>query len=381
MGRRPSPQNDGSRFERQAKGKTLQRPPKPNSRRAVDPALKASAEASLGANLSEVRVHEGEDAAALAAQHDAKAFTKGRDIYLGEHVGNDRNAVLAHEVAHAVQQSGGTSRPPERRGRSGRIAAALSAGSARAVQGRAAEAQADVAASAVLGGRRATVNPVAGTPVQRKGANESDSGANADEKGSVPESGRKAAGLKNYEATLGKFLGGHLYKEVHDATTDGKIGGYADDLVEAALKGAADQLEGVAGITPEAADAVGKALTAEFGDLGTQWVESTPSGQDFARGVQRWTDNHPAEVAGIVLLAAGAAVAADMKIPKLHTSLGITDQLRADVGARLGTFQDITLEHLEAGLTYRKDNLKIRATAGWNEDKGANASVGISLSW
>jgi hypothetical protein len=64
----------------------------------------------VGRNLSEVRVHDGSAAASLSAGLDARAFTVGNHIALG--AGEYQpgsiygDALLAHELAHVVQQSG-----------------------------------------------------------------------------------------------------------------------------------------------------------------------------------------------------------------------------------------------------------------------------------
>ena len=64
-------------------------------------------ETRLGSNLRDVRVHSGSAAQAAAKLVGARAFTIGKDIYLdrplGAHGDADRR-VLAHELAHTVQQ-------------------------------------------------------------------------------------------------------------------------------------------------------------------------------------------------------------------------------------------------------------------------------------
>ena len=68
-------------------------------------------EASLGTDLSPVRVHTGAASAAAAEQLGARAFAIGQDIHFG--AGQYRPSdpfgshLLAHEVAHTVQQGGG----------------------------------------------------------------------------------------------------------------------------------------------------------------------------------------------------------------------------------------------------------------------------------
>ena len=76
-------------------------------------------EARFGAGLGGVRVHDGPWAARAADQIGARAFTFGRDVYLGSEGralgGAQRARLLAHEAVHALQQgdagpTGGTVR-------------------------------------------------------------------------------------------------------------------------------------------------------------------------------------------------------------------------------------------------------------------------------
>jgi hypothetical protein len=68
-------------------------------------------ETSLGADLSGVRVHTGAESAAAASAVGAKAYTMGQDIHFGAGHYDPSSAagqhLLAHEVAHTVQQAGG----------------------------------------------------------------------------------------------------------------------------------------------------------------------------------------------------------------------------------------------------------------------------------
>jgi len=66
---------------------------------------------AMGADLSDVRVHTGTEAAMLARSVQATAFTHGADIYFGERSYSPGTAagqrLLAHELAH-THQSGGS---------------------------------------------------------------------------------------------------------------------------------------------------------------------------------------------------------------------------------------------------------------------------------
>jgi hypothetical protein len=70
--------------------------------------VRARLEPTLGADLSEIRVHDGPAAAAAASGIAARAYTIGSDIYLGSAAAStseiDRLPLLAHEAVHSVQQ-------------------------------------------------------------------------------------------------------------------------------------------------------------------------------------------------------------------------------------------------------------------------------------
>ena len=76
---------------------------------------RARMEESLGHDLSAVRVHTGAASAGAATQLQARAFTTGQDIHFGagEYRPDDPYGMhlLAHEVAHTVQQRGGDAAP------------------------------------------------------------------------------------------------------------------------------------------------------------------------------------------------------------------------------------------------------------------------------
>src|ERR1700733_3368902 len=70
-------------------------------------------ETSLGTDLSSVRVHTGGESQSAAHAVGAKAYTMGQDIHFGAGQYDPSSSagehLLAHEVAHTVQQQGGTS--------------------------------------------------------------------------------------------------------------------------------------------------------------------------------------------------------------------------------------------------------------------------------
>jgi hypothetical protein len=105
-------------------------------------------EASLGADLSAVRVHTGDASATAASQLGARAFAVGQDIHFGagQYRASDLfgSHLLAHEVAHTVQQGS----------RSGGPQTKLEVSQ----PGDAFEVEADRAADAMMRGAPATVS-------------------------------------------------------------------------------------------------------------------------------------------------------------------------------------------------------------------------------
>lgn len=73
-------------------------------------------QAAFGTSFSGVRIHNGADAATLAAQHSARALTFGQHVAFGagQYQPGTRagDALLAHELAHTVQQRGQTAPSP-----------------------------------------------------------------------------------------------------------------------------------------------------------------------------------------------------------------------------------------------------------------------------
>jgi hypothetical protein len=75
---------------------------------ALDPAIRSRLEPRFGFDFSRIRVHTGPDAARAAAGAGALAYTVGPHIVFGEGRYNPASPsglrLLAHELAHAVQQ-------------------------------------------------------------------------------------------------------------------------------------------------------------------------------------------------------------------------------------------------------------------------------------
>lgn len=123
----------------------------------LDSGVRSRMESAFGESFGDVRVHAGQGAGEVAEELDALAFTRGRDIYFkeGEYNPSTREGqeLLAHELAHVVQQRGGSS------------ARSASVGPA----GDTFEHEADEVAAAVMRGERAHVEQrSAASDVQRQ---------------------------------------------------------------------------------------------------------------------------------------------------------------------------------------------------------------------
>lgn len=116
--------------------------------------VRATLEKGLGADLSGVRVHRGGQAAEAVEMLSARAVTYGANVFLGPRERATDVALMAHEVAHVVQQQGAPKKA-QRFTRGG---------------GDACEAEAERAASAVSSGRQFDVRErTSGQRVQRLG--------------------------------------------------------------------------------------------------------------------------------------------------------------------------------------------------------------------
>jgi hypothetical protein len=80
------------------------------SGRPLDRSSRERFEPAMGESLGDVRIHTGTQAAELARAVAARAFTVGSDIFFapGEYQPGTRGGdpLIAHEVAHVVQQRG-----------------------------------------------------------------------------------------------------------------------------------------------------------------------------------------------------------------------------------------------------------------------------------
>jgi hypothetical protein len=84
----------------------------------LDTIQRKELEQHTGTNLSGVNVHTNSNASEMSESINAKAFTHGQDIYFKEGnynpSSNEGKSLLAHEIAHTVQQQGSVKRKIQR---------------------------------------------------------------------------------------------------------------------------------------------------------------------------------------------------------------------------------------------------------------------------
>lgn len=85
----------------------------------VDPSFRARIHRSLGQDPGDVRIHIDPEAQAEAAQKNARALTRKKDVYFARdeyRPGTEEgNRLLAHELAHTIQQSNANVETGDRR--------------------------------------------------------------------------------------------------------------------------------------------------------------------------------------------------------------------------------------------------------------------------
>ncbi len=96
-------------------GKMEHRITSPSGGQPLPEGVRREMEAGLGADFSNVRVHDSATDQADAGSLNAKAFTHGSDIWLGAGASANDPKLMAHELTHVVQQGSNLSRTPIQR--------------------------------------------------------------------------------------------------------------------------------------------------------------------------------------------------------------------------------------------------------------------------
>ncbi|MEO1744001.1 MAG: DUF4157 domain-containing protein, partial [Cyanobacteria bacterium J06629_9] len=89
----------------------------------MEPTVQAQMESAMGTDFSRVKIHTDAHADQLSRSIQAKAFTTGSDVFFkqGAYAPSSRSGqeLLAHELTHVVQQSGGLNRQIQRKSLTG----------------------------------------------------------------------------------------------------------------------------------------------------------------------------------------------------------------------------------------------------------------------
>lgn len=160
--------------------------------RSLPDDLRGKFESSLGTDLSSVRVHDSADSHDAASSVAAKAFTVGNDIHFapGQYDPGSESGqhLIAHEVAHTVQQRGGS---PTRQNK-------LAVSS----PGDSFEVAADRAADAMVAGAPHSIGAASIGLAREKGAVEQ--GVNAMQKAGKNGEQKFQSGKKGFSLSRGK---------------------------------------------------------------------------------------------------------------------------------------------------------------------------------
>jgi hypothetical protein len=152
--------------------------------RPLDAGTRAYMEPRFGHSFAHVRVHDDARAAASARAVNARAYTVGADVVFGRgeyRPGADGRRLLAHELAHVVQQDGAAEAPVQPR---------LEVGPSDAPE----EREADRAAAAVAAGGAARVGGGAAARVARQETDAGTPAPPAADAGPTPDAGPPDAG-------------------------------------------------------------------------------------------------------------------------------------------------------------------------------------------
>ncbi|KIC14752.1 eCIS core domain-containing protein [Leisingera sp. ANG-Vp] len=92
---------------RKAKRKKLKTAPEGTTEKKLPGDLRKGLEAHFGGSLGKVRVHMGGNAKEVCKELKAKAFTVGNHVYVAKPAFAKDSYLLAHEMAHVLQQGKG----------------------------------------------------------------------------------------------------------------------------------------------------------------------------------------------------------------------------------------------------------------------------------
>ena len=191
----------------------------------------------------------------------------------------------------------------------------------------------------------------------------------AAEKKKEDEKKRIEAGKSAYRKALGDFLGGKLYDLIHKEVSPDKILEYGGKAVDGLWDAAGDWVGDIEKLDGKEKQALQKAMGALEKVVGEKVEEflKSESGKNIAEKINHWLEANPWEVVGIMILAAAGAVAANVDIPELKQKFKIAEGLEAQLGAKLGKIRDISLQAINASLSFKKGKFSIKASGEYKD--------------
>jgi len=203
-----------------------------------------------------------------------------------------------------------------------------------------------------------------------------------------PDAGAKAAALaveredptpqQRWEGLLGKFIGDKLYDVVkREASADDfmRLGKDAlNSVVKTLGRKFIDSQKGGSITDKLDAELIASSLRAELGPIAAAYMTTGP-GAKLANNIAEFVEGNPVAVIAALLLAAAVAVASDMRVPELRTSMGIGGGFSVGVNADLGTFKHMMVQKLGADLTYAGNGWKLKVGAERDQGDAARDAI------
>ena len=150
-----------------------------------------------------------------------------------------------------------------------------------------------------------------------------------------------AAGLANYQATLGQWLGTELYQAIAPELSLERIASHADKGLMAAIDAAMGSVETSSDDHAALIEKLSKGLKEQYATIASEWIQE--NGQGLTTRLGNWVDANPIWVVTAALLAAAGAIIANSPIPELKQKFRLGNNLSGSVGANIGRLRDISL--------------------------------------
>ena len=186
-----------------------------------------------------------------------------------------------------------------------------------------------------------------------------------------------AAGLANYQATLGQWLGTELYQAIAPELTLERLAGHANAGFIAAVDAALGSIGESGQIDDAAILKLSETLKSEYGTIAGDWLKENGAG--LTKRLGDWVDANPLWIVTSALLAAAAAIIANATIPELKKKFKLGDNVSGSLSAKLGKLRDISLQSISAELEWASGPLMaaMKMThSGGQTDTTVTASAG-----